>query len=122
MDRRIDLNEVVIRACANVSAARRNDPSRDRTTEPKWIADRKSPIADAWLGRSKSGRWPNHISWIGSSSIAGAALHPASSSIRRLPAVNDDRTHPGDVHGNPSRLISLILIEAQIDVLWFASG
>ncbi len=41
---------------------------------------------------------------------------------RRATATHAMNNSPCDVHSNPSHLISLILMKAQIDVLWFASG
>src|SRR5258708_29786015 len=44
--RSIDLNEIIIGACADVAAARRYDPGRYRAAEAVWIADGEHPIAD----------------------------------------------------------------------------
>ena len=45
--RRVDLDEVVIGAGADVAAARRNDAGRDGAAEAERIADREHPVADA---------------------------------------------------------------------------
>ena len=46
----VDLDEVVIRAGADVAAARRDDARRHRAAEAERIADRDHPVADANLG------------------------------------------------------------------------
>ena len=45
--RRVDLDEVVIGAGADVAAARRDDARRHRAAEAERIADREHPVADA---------------------------------------------------------------------------
>ena len=45
--RRVDLDEVVIGARADVAAARRDDAGRHRAAEAERIADREHPVADA---------------------------------------------------------------------------
>ena len=47
VDRRVDLDEVVIRAGADVAAARRDDAGRHGAAEAERIADRDHPVADA---------------------------------------------------------------------------
>ena len=47
VDRRIDLDEVVIGAGADVAAARRDDAGRHGAAEAERIADREHPVADA---------------------------------------------------------------------------
>src|SRR6516165_4803423 len=47
VDGRVDLNEVVIRSCADVAAACRYDPGRDGAAEAERIANRDHPIAHA---------------------------------------------------------------------------
>src|SRR5690606_29120035 len=46
---RVDLDEVVIGAGADVAAARRDDAGRDRAAEAERIADGHDPVADAHL-------------------------------------------------------------------------
>ena len=54
--RRVDLQEVVVGAGADVTAARRDDAGRDRAAETEGIADRDHPITDAGcLGRPLHG-------------------------------------------------------------------
>ena len=45
--RRVDLDEVVIGAGADVAAARRDDAGRHGAAEAERIADREHPVADA---------------------------------------------------------------------------
>ena len=47
--RRVDLDEVVIRAGADVTATGRDDAGRDGAAEAERIADREHPVADARL-------------------------------------------------------------------------
>ena len=47
IDRRVDLQEIVIGAGADVAAARRDDAGRDRAAEAEGIADGDHPVADA---------------------------------------------------------------------------
>ena len=47
VDRRVDLQEVVIGTGADVAAARRDDAGGHRAAEAEGIADRDHPIADA---------------------------------------------------------------------------
>src|SRR5215470_4942933 len=47
VDRRIDLNEVVVGAGPDIAAAGRDDTGRHRAAETKWVADREHPVADA---------------------------------------------------------------------------
>ena len=47
VDRRVDLDEVVIGAGADVAAARRDDAGRHGAAEAERIADREHPVADA---------------------------------------------------------------------------
>ena len=47
--RRVDLDEVVVGAGADVAAAGRDDAGRDRAAEAERIADRDHPVADARL-------------------------------------------------------------------------
>ena len=46
IDRRVDLQEIVIGAVADVASARRDDAGRHRAAEAERIADREHPIAD----------------------------------------------------------------------------
>ncbi len=46
VDRRVDLQEIVIRAFVDVAAARRDDPGRDGAAKPERVADRHYPVAD----------------------------------------------------------------------------
>src|SRR4029077_16410160 len=48
VDRRIDLDEVVIRTGADIATARRHDAGCDGTAKTKRIANRKHPVANAW--------------------------------------------------------------------------
>src|SRR4029077_18508374 len=43
---RVDLNEIVIRTCADIATARRYDTGRDGAAETKRITNRENPIAD----------------------------------------------------------------------------
>src|SRR5262249_11288421 len=52
-----DLNEIVIRACADVAAARRYDPGRYGAAEPVWIADGEHPVADLRDGIRERDVW-----------------------------------------------------------------
>ena len=47
IDRRVDLQEVVIGPGADVAPARRDDAGRHRAAEAERVADRDHPIADA---------------------------------------------------------------------------
>src|SRR5215467_11956273 len=47
VDRRIDLNEVVVRTGPNVATTGRDDTRRHRAAEAERIADREHPVADA---------------------------------------------------------------------------
>src|SRR6266404_2396973 len=47
IDRRIDLNEIVVRAGPDITTTRRDDTGRHRAAETEWIADREHPVADA---------------------------------------------------------------------------
>src|SRR5262249_57447527 len=47
IDRRIDLNEVVVRTRPNVATTGRDDTGSHRAAEAKRIADREHPVADA---------------------------------------------------------------------------
>ena len=49
VDRRVDLDVVVIGAGADVAAARRDDAGRHRAAEAERIADRDHPVADPRL-------------------------------------------------------------------------
>ena len=68
------------------------EPHRSEDFSPWHLADRvASPVAGApRIGASSRlpGRWPTHISSIGSSSIAGTTRHAASSNDRMPPAVS----------------------------------
>jgi hypothetical protein len=46
VDRRVDLDEIVIRAGADVAATRRDDTGGDGATETERIADRKNPVTN----------------------------------------------------------------------------
>ena len=46
VDRRVDLDEIVIGAGADVAAAGRDDAGRDRAAQAERIADRQDPVAD----------------------------------------------------------------------------
>ena len=48
VDRRIDLDEVVIRTGADIATARRHDAGCDGAAKTKRISDRKHPVANAW--------------------------------------------------------------------------
>src|SRR5262249_60770648 len=45
--RRVDLDEVIIGAGADVTPARRHDASSHGATEPERVADREHPVTDA---------------------------------------------------------------------------
>ena len=47
VDRRVDLDIIVIRACADIAAARGNDARGHRAAETERIADRDHPVTDA---------------------------------------------------------------------------
>src|SRR5262249_58858766 len=47
IDRRIDLNEVVVGTRPNVATTGRDDTGRHRAAEAERIADREHPVADA---------------------------------------------------------------------------
>src|SRR5690606_36046261 len=49
VDRRVDLEEVVIGAGADVAAAGRDDAGSHRAAETERIADRNDPVSDAYL-------------------------------------------------------------------------
>ena len=51
IDRRIDLQEVVIRAIADIAAAGRDNAGGDGTAKPERVADGDHPVADARLLR-----------------------------------------------------------------------
>ena len=57
VDRRVDLDEVVIGAGADVAAARRDDAGRDGAAEAERIADRQHPVADARRLRRRASRY-----------------------------------------------------------------
>src|SRR3984893_8623281 len=50
VDRRIDLQEVIVGPGANVAPARRNDTGRNRSPQSEGIADRDHPVAHPWRG------------------------------------------------------------------------
>ena len=52
--RRIDLDEVVVGAVADVAAARRDDAGGDGAAEAERIADRQHPVADRAADRRTS--------------------------------------------------------------------
>src|SRR5450631_3428349 len=49
VDRRVDLNEVIVRAVADVATAGRDDAGSDGSAEAEGIADRENPVADPRL-------------------------------------------------------------------------
>src|ERR1700726_1688147 len=53
---RVDLDEIVIRAVADVAAAGRDDAGRDSAAEAEGIADREHPITDPGLAIRKLGK------------------------------------------------------------------
>src|ERR1019366_787082 len=55
--RRIDLNEIIIRTCADIASARRDDSCGDRAAKPKRVSDHKHPVADTRHFSSKSHIW-----------------------------------------------------------------
>src|SRR5205814_8254460 len=44
VDRRVELDEIVVRALVDVAAQRRDDPRRDRAAEAERAADRHDPL------------------------------------------------------------------------------
>ena len=57
IDGRVDLNEIVVRATSDVTAAGRNDTGRYRAAQAKRVADRKYPIANSGLAIRKLHKW-----------------------------------------------------------------
>src|SRR3954451_24473129 len=49
VDRRVDLDVVVVRSLVDVAPDRRNDAGGHRAAEPERIADRDDPVADLGL-------------------------------------------------------------------------
>src|SRR5207248_672361 len=49
VDRRVDLDEIVIWPFVDIAAERRDDPGGDGAAEPERIADRDHPVADLSL-------------------------------------------------------------------------
>ena len=54
VDRRVDLQEVVVRSGADVAAARRDDAGGDGAAEAERIADGDHPVADARRRRRRN--------------------------------------------------------------------
>src|SRR5665647_1229379 len=53
VDRRVDLNEIIVRAIADVATAGRDDAGSDGSAKTKGIADREHPVADSRLACCK---------------------------------------------------------------------
>jgi len=56
VDRSVDLDEIVIRAIADVASAGRDDPGRDSSTKAERIPDRKDPVTRSWLAGRELGK------------------------------------------------------------------
>src|SRR5690606_11518028 len=57
VDRRVDLQKVVIRSGADITAPRRDDACRHRTAKAEGIAHRDDPVADPGRLRGKLYVW-----------------------------------------------------------------
>src|SRR4051795_9633944 len=57
VDRRVDLDEIVVWTTSDVPTARRNNPSSYAATKAKRVADRKHPIASPSFALRQSYKW-----------------------------------------------------------------